>query len=331
MAGINDKQRVNALNSNAAWLAKNGDDATIGILSLENNDVASGDHVDNLQKAINKIYEGLGTTGENDTNINAYASNNYILDGDDRKEAIEKLDAQIKENTDDIVALGAGVLSNVTSVTSTYTALVTDKVILASGGAFDVTLYAATGNNGKDLTIQKTDSSKTNIITIKDSGGTILYVLRLETQFVKLVCNGTSFTLLDRGLTKSLSASYRCTVNKVSSPTAPIDFDGSEFDPFSIVTTGASWKVTAHIEGKYQINTVGLISSSASSIRIYKNGTFYKLLAYQPSAGAATGSTIIDLAYNDYFDLRTSGSLTMTGGSLGSDNVSHVSVSWLGF
>jgi hypothetical protein len=102
MSGINDRQRVNALNSNAAWIAKNGDDATVGILSLENNAPASGAHVDNLQKAVNKAFEGVGATGESDTTINNYSSSNYVTNGDNRKVAIGKLDTQLKTTQDEL-------------------------------------------------------------------------------------------------------------------------------------------------------------------------------------------------------------------------------------
>ncbi len=60
MAGIIDGQSVNAANSNAAWLAKNGNDTTIGELGLNNSAASSGPAITNTQGAINNIIAGVG-------------------------------------------------------------------------------------------------------------------------------------------------------------------------------------------------------------------------------------------------------------------------------
>jgi hypothetical protein len=54
MAGMNDGVRVNAANSNAAWLAKNGDDTATGKITLSNADAVSGSSITNLQKTVNE-------------------------------------------------------------------------------------------------------------------------------------------------------------------------------------------------------------------------------------------------------------------------------------
>lgn len=54
MPGINDGQDVNASNSNAAWLAKNGNDTATGKITLSNADPVSGDSISNLQKTVNE-------------------------------------------------------------------------------------------------------------------------------------------------------------------------------------------------------------------------------------------------------------------------------------
>ena len=53
-----------------------------------------------MQQYINEIADASGVIGESDPNAKTYSSNNYIADGDNRKEAIGKLDAQVKINTD---------------------------------------------------------------------------------------------------------------------------------------------------------------------------------------------------------------------------------------
>lgn len=77
---------------------------TTAQVALENAEPESGAFVENTQRAINKAFEGVGATGEADTTINDYASNNYISDGDNRKVAIEKLDTQLKTTQDEVDA-----------------------------------------------------------------------------------------------------------------------------------------------------------------------------------------------------------------------------------
>jgi len=60
MAGIVNGQLVDQTNSNAAWLAKNGDDATIGKVGLNNSDVVSGAPIVNTQREINSIESFVG-------------------------------------------------------------------------------------------------------------------------------------------------------------------------------------------------------------------------------------------------------------------------------
>lgn len=55
-----------------------------------------------MQQYINELASVDGIVGEGDPNAKSYSSNNYIADGDNRKEAIGKLDAQAKVNADGI-------------------------------------------------------------------------------------------------------------------------------------------------------------------------------------------------------------------------------------
>jgi len=106
MANI-DGLPVNSAVTHAEFMSRTQDTSIVSKIGLLDPDVASGASISNVQKAINKAFEGVGTTGESDTAINDYASNNYILDGDDRKEAIEKLDAQLGTTQAQLTALDA--------------------------------------------------------------------------------------------------------------------------------------------------------------------------------------------------------------------------------
>ena len=95
---ISDGLRVNATNSNAAWISKTTDDTTTGKLGL--NKGTEGTAVVSTQKALNTIFGATGITGENDVDAKNYSSNNYVADGITYKAAIEALDSQLKTTTD---------------------------------------------------------------------------------------------------------------------------------------------------------------------------------------------------------------------------------------
>ena len=111
---------------------------------------------------------------------------------------------------------------DVQAKTTTYTALVTDGYINCSGSVFTVTLFAASGNAGKVLTITKTDSSLTNIITIDGNAsetinGATTTTLNTQYESVTLYCDGSNWFILNRVIPKTWT-SY--TTNIIGSTTA---------------------------------------------------------------------------------------------------------------
>lgn len=104
-------QIANQTTFNNAFLSRTAATTqTVAQLQLENPAVESGAFVGNVQRAVNKAFEGIGATGEADTTINDYATNNYILNGDNRKVAIGKLDAQLKLTQDDLDTAEAAIV-----------------------------------------------------------------------------------------------------------------------------------------------------------------------------------------------------------------------------
>jgi len=89
---ISNGEEVNAASSNAAWMSRKVNTNTIGKVSLENTDGESGVAIVNTQRLINEVRDADGTAGEGDTTRKDYSSNNVVLNGDDRKVAIGKLD-----------------------------------------------------------------------------------------------------------------------------------------------------------------------------------------------------------------------------------------------
>lgn len=100
----------------------------------------------------------------------------------------------------------ASVSNNLTVVskTTTYTATTTDDVILCdtSGGAWTLSLFAASGNSGKRLIIKKTTSDFTQLTIDPNSTETIdgQTTTTLDTQFetLTIVCDGTNWRVVER-------------------------------------------------------------------------------------------------------------------------------------
>lgn len=85
---------------NPAFMSRTVDTSTTGTVTLNNSsDVNSGATVSNTQQAINETFDAVGMTGEGDATRNNYSSNQIVSDGDNRKEAIEKLDAEFHATT----------------------------------------------------------------------------------------------------------------------------------------------------------------------------------------------------------------------------------------
>lgn len=86
--------------------------------------------------------------------------------------------------------------ANVVSPTTTYPATGAEDIIRASGAAFTVTLASATTFAGKVVTVQKTDASLTNIITVSGTG--LSTTLNTENEEIVVVAVGGSWVLLSR-------------------------------------------------------------------------------------------------------------------------------------
>lgn len=100
---ISDGEKVNAAASNAAWMSRKVDTDTLGVVGLQNTaNPDSGSTITNTQRAINKSFDTSGITDEADATAKTYSSTNYVANGDDRKVAIGKLDAQVGTNAGDL-------------------------------------------------------------------------------------------------------------------------------------------------------------------------------------------------------------------------------------
>ena len=118
---------------------------------------------------------------------------------------------------------------------------------------------------------------------------------------------------------ETVTASYYTTAGGSASTTVPINFDGKVFDSHGAVTTGASWKFTAPISGKYLVD-IYMAGSTASSFafRIYKGGSLLRNIAYTAAMNTtdAAGTALVQLLAGETIDIRPSGSLTWAGSAL---------------
>lgn len=88
-------QVANATTFNNAYVSRTVDTSTVGVVALNNiSNPNSGALITNTQRLINEVRDADGTLGEGDTSRKDYSSNNVVANGDNRKVAIGKLDAE---------------------------------------------------------------------------------------------------------------------------------------------------------------------------------------------------------------------------------------------
>lgn len=115
--------------------------------------------------------------------------------------------------------------------------------------------------------------------------------------------------------TETVAAKYRTTAGQTctTGSTCLIDFGTIDYDTHGAVTTGASWKFTAPIAGKYSVQTNMIwnapTASSAGKTMLYKNGSFDTAIGYQMGVAGAgrmsgVGAGTITLVQGDYIDVR---------------------------
>jgi hypothetical protein len=129
-----------------------------------------------------------------------------------------------------------------------------------------------------------------------------------------------SFYTLDRisgpavvQATESVNARYTVSVSQAlgNGTSDIINFSTKDYDSHNAVTTGASWKFTAPVSGKYEVSAGTMINAFLAvpvSIALYKNGSSVGVLDYMQISGGAVkrvvGSTSVSLNAGDYIDVR---------------------------
>ena len=110
-SGITNGQAVNAATSNAAWLAKNGNDTTTGIITLAKADVAtSGSTVSNVQRYLNSLASSIG--------IATSSAYNYTITW--ASDAIGTANQTIQHRIESIVTYATALVSDVAYDVTTW-------------------------------------------------------------------------------------------------------------------------------------------------------------------------------------------------------------------
>ena len=140
------KSKLSSSVANATFVDKTIDDIKKGVLGLYKVTIGESGYVSDVQDYLNEIADTTGQVFESDPNRKIYSSNNYITDGDDRKVAIGKLDAQAKVNADNITAN----TDNITLITRATFANedITDTSVISKSDTLLNQVRRVSGNGG---------------------------------------------------------------------------------------------------------------------------------------------------------------------------------------
>lgn len=159
----------------------------------------------------------------------------------------------------------------ITTVTTTYTALLTDDVIIATSGVadYDVDLPTAVGNTGKVFTIIKNFSGF--ILNVDPDGVESLgihsnYYMGETNSFVTIVSDGASWQIMSSRNPVKVRYNTSAGQSIPSGVQTVVDY-GTLFHEThpGWVVTGAAWKFTSNLEGKYSVRFASLANAQPFS------------------------------------------------------------------
>ena len=154
----------------------------------------------------------------------------------------------------------ASVLSKTANYTVTTGDAGVDATILCNpaGGAFTITLFAASGNAGRKLTIVKTTSNALAVTVDGNASETInglaSVFLYAQWDYVTLVCDGTNWVVADHNITISWMAYTGATQTIATGTYTTVAFASETWDTASAYNTSTyKFTVPAGGAGYYQI------------------------------------------------------------------------------
>lgn len=201
---------------------------------------------------------------------------------------------------------------NVRTETTTYTATLNDEVILCdtSGGAFTLTLPAASGNSGKIYEIKYTDSGFANALTIDGDGsetidGSTTTTLNTQNETIKIICDGSNWEVLERRIPRIISA-YTPNWSAVGTGAFTQDFQWHREGMFIvirgnlIVTTAWSTGSATNFDlpGSLTMLAADIPSAATKAIGSSSSYNTGAGTGYEPvSAVVNTGSNVVNFVY----------------------------------
>jgi hypothetical protein len=222
-----------------------------------------------------------------------------------------------------LFSAGSTILS-IVSKSTTYTATTSDEVILVDTGiAWTLTLYASASNSGKKIIIKKT-TSDTNSLTIDANStetidGSTTLILDLQYEEVTLICDGSNWYIEDHFVPL---VALRRTSATTAAEANPLDFTTAVYDTHSGYSSGV---YTTPKAGKYAVSSRILTASkawtagNAINLTIEKGGVSYAASDDRtPTMTDQFGAsifTIVDCAKGETLELgfSSSGSATLSG------------------
>ena len=130
---------------------------------------------------------------------------------------------------------------------------------------------------------------------------------------------------------ETVAASYYLNANQaVTANVTKINFNTKIFDTHGAVTTGASWRFTAPVAGKYDFVTVQYAGTSSFDLMLYKNGSVLMGGTGAISGIVGTAVNTLDLLAGDYIEFRSNASVTIQGGLLTGSTTGKVHIKRVG-
>ncbi len=145
--------------------------------------------------------------------------------------------------------------STLVSVTTTYAIRTIDDVVQVSGGVFTATLPTAVGIKGKEYTINKTDASLSNIITLKGNGsetiGSFGNTVTLNTQNESWIIYSDNVNWQVKSHTTSSPEMFDTPIYSTGAPGAAISFTSLFSAGVSTITVSSA---TGLVIGMYLVD-----------------------------------------------------------------------------
>lgn len=134
---------------------------------------------------------------------------------------------------------------------------------------------------------------------------------------------------------ENVNAKYFASANGTSTTAVQINYDTKVYDSHNAVTTGAGWKFTAPVSGKYSVKTFVNTSTTMSNanVGLFKNGAAYEMIGIIPgSLGVGNFATTIPMNAGDYIYIITLNNNIpwYGGGGVLSGNAAHFEVERVG-